>query len=222
MAVTLFSYQKGTSPMHRIPALVKIIFLLIFSIFVCYNKGQASALAFYIKNASCIFIALLIFFIASPSVKTLLALHPVLFLGFLVTLFKTFDFITFTFSKEGLIEGLLYTLRFLLTSLVASVVFKTTSSIQIKDALEQVQNCLAKILPVIKKINPALLLSLTINFIPMIFDTWNKIELAAKARSPKKRFSLFKIRIFYAEFSALFSCLLYKAEITRKALLNRS
>jgi biotin transport system permease protein len=73
-------------------------------------------------------------------------------------------------------------------------------------------------------LNPALVISLAINFIPQIFETWNRVNLAARARSvSRKRKNLHTvITTAYLELQALFSCLLYQAETTRQAVLNRS
>lgn len=98
----------------------------------------------------------------------------------------------------------------------------TTSSLQMKSALEDAQNFIAKIFPPIKKINPALIIFLAISFIPQIFQTWEKIKLAARARSCGKNKYRNFLRNTFLQFEALFSCLLFYAETKRKVLLNRS
>ena len=109
---------------------------------------------------------------------------------------------------DALAAGLLYTIRFLITAIAAQIVFETTSPLEIKESFG--------------KSNPALALALAINFIPQVFATWNQVHTAAMARTPNKKGLLRTIPIVYCEIQAFFSCLLYQAEIKRKALLNRS
>ncbi|WP_288906948.1 hypothetical protein, partial [uncultured Treponema sp.] len=57
---------------------------------------------------------------------------------------------------------------------------------------------------------------------PQIFDTWNSVHTAARARSNTGKKNLVQtMRITYQELQSLLSCLLFKAETTRKAILNR-
>lgn len=123
---------------------------------------------------------------------------------------------------NGIKFAINYTLKFLFTAFLSQVVFMTTSSLQMKSALEDAQNFIARIFPPIKKANPALIIFLAISFIPQIFQTWNKIKLAARARScDKKKYRNF-LRNIFLQFEALFSCLLFYAETKRKVLQNRS
>ena len=219
MAVKLFSYQRGNTLLHRIPALAKLIFIILFCILVCRDlQGQALVA----KDAACILLILILFFSAGHPFRSLIELWPVLVIGAFVTVCRSIDFFPLSFVKEGLFDGLRYTFNFLISSLACSLVFRTTSSLKIMDALETVQDCIAKIFPPINKLNPALLISMTISFIPMVFETWNKVALAVKAREHAGKRNHFSLRILSAQFSALFSCLLYKAETARKAILNRS
>lgn len=84
------------------------------------------------------------------------------------------------------------------------------------------QDGIAHIFPPLRKWNPALVISLAINFIPQIFDTWSSVRTAARARTLSGKKSIAQaIRILYQEIQSLISCLLFKAETTRKAILNR-
>ena len=112
----------------------------------------------------------------------------------------------------------------MLPAFSAQTVFETTSSLEIKNALENAQEKIAKILPPVKKLNPSLSLTLAINFIPEIFETWNKVHTAALARSNtgKRKNLKNSIEMLFRELQSLLSCLLFYAETKRKALLNRS
>ena len=87
-----------------------------------------------------------------------------------------------------------------MTSLFSLVIFETTSRLEILDALTCLEDKTAIIIPFVKKIRLALILSITITFIPEIFNCWNKVSLAAAARTPigkngkrKKTLSIFKL-----------------------------
>ena len=60
--------------------------------------------------------------------------------------------------------------------------------------------------------NPALVLSLAINFIPEVFATWNRVDLAVRARSDDKGKNKFSLRILGVRLTAFFLCLLERAE----------
>ena len=52
-------------------------------------------------------------------------------------------------------------------------------------------------------------------------ETWDKVHLASMARSPKKKNLVSATSILLSELEALLSCLIFKAETKRKAILNR-
>ena len=227
MAVNLFSYQTGSSILHKMNALLKVLLLTLFCIFIFLEPPailgeKASQIFLWTRTAICVFIPVLLFLLSAQKIKIVFFLWPVLLTGAFVTVFRSFDFETFSFSKQGFFSGCIYALNFFMASLASVLVFKTTSSIQIRESLLCVEDALAKVFPFVKKLNLALALSLTINFLPSVFEYWNKARLACKARSGNVKMRFFSMRIFCAQFSAMFSCLLYRAETTRRAVINRT
>lgn len=224
MAVNVFLYRRGDSVMHRIPALAKLAFLFALCAFTFKNAAAASlheilSRPVVIRTAICFCASATLFILSGAKWNSLRQLGFVFVIGAFVTLTRLIH-IPFWFDTDGFAWGVLYTLRFFITSLAAQVVFETTSSLEITAALESVQNAVAKIVPPLKKRNPALVISLAINFIPEIFNTWNKITLAANARADKK--TRRSLRVFIQETSALLSCLLHHAETKRMAVMQRS
>lgn len=221
MALSLFAYRRGNSVLHSIPPIAKLTFLFVLCIFT-YKGGMSVSwealfsLEIIVKISICFFVSLALFFLSGANWNSLKQLKFVFVIGGFVTLVKLIHF-PFWFDKDSLAYGILYTVRFFITSLAAQVIFETTSPLQIQDALELVQNGISKIIPQVKKWDPALTISLAINFIPEIFETWNKVELAINARTQKRR----KIEVMIQKFSTFFSCLLDKAETKRMAVLNR-
>lgn len=217
MAVALFSYKNRPSLLHRIPALIKILVMFSFCIF-CFRETNYEQ----IKLPACFAFSLLLFFLARGNWTTIKSLPYVFVLGAFVTVLRMFNFFPeFSFSKEGFIWGILYSARLFITAFACQIIFETTSSAQISDSLEQIENGIAKILPPAKKLHAALLISLAINFIPLVFETWDKVHLASMARSPKKKNLVAATGILLSELEALLSCLIFKAETKRKAIINR-
>lgn len=212
MDVELFSYRKGNSFFHKLSPHIKLWLELLFCVFVFLPDEYFFAINEFvsIKLAISFLICVAAFFLSGRNFAAFKPLGYVLILG------------AIAIFGNGIRFAINYTLKFLFTAFLSQVVFMTTSSLQMKSALEDAQDFIARIFPPIKKANPALIIFLAISFIPQIFQTWNKIKLAARARScDKKRYRNF-LRNILSQFEALFSCLLFYAETKRKVLLNRS
>lgn len=206
----LFAYRKGNTLLHRLNARWKILFLIILCI-VTFAGGMYETLdsvfsaALLIRTVLCLAVTITLFIMSGCSRTSFKPVKFVLIIGALMILFRVFN----QPIKDALAAGLLYTLRFLITAIAAQIIFETTSPLEIKESLG--------------KSSPALAVALAINFIPQVFATWNRVHTAAMARTPKHKKGLIRsIHIVYCEIQAFFSCLLYQAEIKRKALLNRS
>lgn len=230
MVASLFSYRKSDSCIHRINPSLKCIMYMVLSISTFSQSLSQDALYSWIKTALIFSAACVFAVLARTSFSRLKSLRFVLFLGFFVTAFRVFqlDFtggkLTAGFDFTQAEEGLLYTARFFTASLLALVFFETTSPLELQESLEYVQNSAAKIIPPLKKISPAMYLSLAISFIPQIFLSWQSIKLASQARNPsrkEKRHVIKSVRIFFLEFSALLSIMIESSVQKRRALLNR-
>lgn len=207
--MTLFAYRRGSTPLHRLNAGLKILFLIALCI-VTFAGGMYDTLdsvlksSIIIRTALCLAVTIVLFMASGHSRTSFKPVKFVLIIGAIMILFRVFN----QPMSDALAAGLLYTIRFLITAIAAQIVFETTSPLEIKESFG--------------KSNPALALALAINFIPQVFATWNQVHTAAMARTPNKKGLLRTIPIVYCEIQAFFSCLLYQAEIKRKALLNRS
>lgn len=247
MESPLFSYRKAYTLIHRIPASVKIFFQFIICIFIFagFNSKKTEMLCLTV----CGILIFTAFFLAKIPIRNLKKLRFVFLIGGLYTIFKIFApyeleslsfekfkiiskdenqqivlFSVIAFFPEKLPASLLYAFRFFLSVLSAFILFYSTSPVEIKFAFETAQEYIGKIFPPVKKLNPAAVIILAVNFIPQIFSTWKKIDLAVKARTNgkgRKNFFTF-IRILYVELTALLSCLINQAETKRKAFVNRS
>lgn len=193
----LFSYNNKKSPLHKIPALIKILFTCGFCFFVFSKFSITKILISGI-------VALFLWLLSKSGFQAFIKLKLVLILGLVFTIFKGLSlkspFFDFQLAKEGLIYGY----NFFITTFVALILFETTTMLEI-------QNDFMKI-PILNKTKFPMVLAITISFFPEIFTTWEEVSLAAKSRKNKNLVS---------QFSALISCMIQKADIKRKALLSR-
>lgn len=201
MELALFSYRRGGSPLHKAPALLKMIFLFALNFFVFWESPRTAALRCALSFAA----SASFFFLSGANWKGLLKLRFVLYIGLMVFALKIIGSPAASWADSGA-YALLYTARFFVSALAAQCVFETTTMLQMQEALR---------LP--------LVVTLAINFIPQIFSEWQKIKLAARSRtSARRRKSIFgaaSIALF--EMQALLFVMLEKAETKRKALENR-
>lgn len=201
MELALFSYRKGGSPLHKAPALLKMIFLFALNFFVFWESPRTAAL----RCALAFLASAALFFLSDANWKGLLKLRFVLYIGLMVFALKIIGTPAAAWT-DSTAYALLYTARFFVSALAAQCVFETTTMLQMQEALR---------LP--------LVVTLAINFIPQIFSEWQKIKLAARSRtSARRRKSLFgaaSLALF--EMQALLFVMLEKAETKRKALESR-
>ncbi len=220
----IFSYRNENSAVHKIPCGVKIILML----FVTLRTFSNSTLWFtnetfpryipWLRASFYFLVAVIFFFLAKTPLKSLLRLK---FLLWIALLFSSVSVLSKNYS--ALFSDLLYTFRFFVTALFSLVVFETTSRLQIMETLCSLENKICRIIPSFKKLNFAMLISITITFIPAIFSEWSKISTAAAARSnlSKKGKIKFSVSSASAQITALFLNMLQYAEEVRRAVTNR-
>jgi biotin transport system permease protein len=215
MKNNLFSYRYDTTIIHKIPAIIKIFFLCFVSIRIFSQFNPEKVIESFFQCGFYFLIGCLLFILAKTKFSSLKNLSFIFIIGFFIILLNGINFenkLNFDFKKS--LEGVLYLSRLLTTSLIALIVFDTTSVYQLENDLDKI--------PLFKKFKISQTISLTILFIPLIFRTWNKIQLASKSRNIKNKNSLIlKLQNLFQSFSTLFSCILNSAENTRKAILNR-
>lgn len=217
MALMPFAYRRGDSVLHKMNPGLKLL-LLFCLCFVAFFEWKYSLISLVLCFVFCV----LGFLFAKCTIKSLVILRFVFVIGLLVFLFTVSDF-SFSYKyfvslkKTELIKCFYYVSRFAVTSVASQIVFETTSLIQIQDFFESIENAIAKIVPSLKKMHLALILSLTINFMPLIFSTWAKIKTASAARAGKNN-----VYSLCLQLSTLLSVMIYQAENKRKAVLNRS
>ncbi|EMR06295.1 Energy-coupling factor transporter transmembrane protein EcfT [Bhargavaea cecembensis DSE10] len=176
-------YIPGDSFVHRLDPRSKLIFVFIFiaAVFLANNTvSYALLLAFTLLSilASKVRIGFLIG-----------GLKPVMFLiafTFLLHIFFTkegdllFQLGFLKIYEEGLRQGIYISIRFLVLVLMTSLLTLTTSPISITDGLEVLLNPLKKVKFPVHEL--ALMMSISLRFIPTLMDETDKILKAQLAR----------------------------------------
>jgi len=206
MAVTIssqvFKYKTIKGPLHKIPALVKLILLLPLSIF-CMSLAP-------LYLAAGIAAAAITAFLCGFTIREQLTdLKPAFYYAILMYLLSVFSNFTEVFTKMphnvfdfGILlprsEFLRITLRLVMIVQISAFLFRTTSSLEIRDCLR------------------IEIISLFISFIPEIFETWETINMAWKARAGKQGLNKIRITVFI-----LISLIMEKASLKAKAAAAR-
>ncbi|WP_029332276.1 energy-coupling factor transporter transmembrane component T family protein [Exiguobacterium oxidotolerans] len=173
----------GTSYLHRSSALAKIIFAFCFI-----------PLVFLANNAATNIFLLIFTFLALASSKlplryVLKGLRPILFLivfTFIVQLFFTregtilFEFGWLKIYSEGLRLAIIVSLRFFYLVSITTLVTLTTSPIELTDAIELLLKPFKVVRVPTHEI--ALMLSISLRFLPTLAEETEKIMKAQQAR----------------------------------------
>ena len=99
----------------------------------------------------------------------------------------------------------------------ASLMFKTSTSLELRAGIETIECAIRRWLPCKKEARFAAAVALFINFIPAVFLIWNQLKRAWLARGGKN-----SLRMFLVLIPVLFFVGLKYAFDTTRAVLNRS
>jgi len=176
-------YVPGDSPVHRMDPRAKLImiFAFVFIVFFANNIFTYILLGLY---------TFLIVFMTKLPIRFLIrGLKPVLWIilfTFFLHLIVTkegnvlLDLGFFKIYEEGLIQGIYISLRFLYLILITTILTLTTTPIEITDGMESLLGPLKKVgLPVHEL---ALMMSISLRFIPTLMEETDKILKAQMAR----------------------------------------
>ena len=206
MGLTLFSYQQGNGILYKIPSFIKILFLI--PLTILFFNIEIS-IAFIVS----ILITLLSFFLGIKIKTFFHNIKPLFFFVILLFISNTFSHLfSSTLSLKVLIpteKDIKILLQMFLTLQITSIFFTTTTSIQIKEGLEDIEIFTRKILkklPFLKKRisadpNISESVSILITFIPKLFVLWQQIDNAWKNRT--KKFNIKKISTLLVTFISL-------------------
>lgn len=199
MEYTSFSYKQGSSFLHRCPAWIKICLIPFVSISVFYLPP-------FFAIGLLVLQSLVAFFLRFTLREQLADLKAVLYYGLFVIFAKLIGVFA-TSEKFQIIELLknfitseketwLLLLKLLCVMQSASLIFKTSTSLQIRGGLEKIEKAIRRK----DKAPLAQTLSIFICFIPQVSKNWEQAVRAWKARGGKKsiRMLLVLLPVFFS------------------------
>ncbi len=212
---SIFSYKAGNSLIHKLPAWIKILTVPVLNILLFFLPVYVSVCFIIIQFTA----ASLLRFTLSEQIRDVKAV-----LYYAALLYIT-EFIGAFFSKgtDTAIKAvfsdthtLLMLIKLFCILQSSSIIFKTTTSSEIREGIGIIETALRKYLPVSKKNNFTGLLSLFICFIPEISAIWEKIKYAWYARQGKQSVKMYTVLL-----PVLFSAGIKKAYNSAKAVAAR-
>ena len=216
--MTALSYKPGNSLLHKFPAWIKIIFIPLLNVFVFKMPFYAAL--------SLLCLQLIVSLVLRFTVKEILKdLFPVIFyavilyvMNFLIQIFspdytdlKTAVINVFINSKTAV---MLLKLFCIMQS--ASIVFKTSTPLALREGCAKIESAVRKVLPVSKKNKFTNTVSFFICFIPLVFKNWNRCKRAWIGRGGKRG-----IKMYAAVFPAFFSAGIKQAYNMSRAVCAR-
>lgn len=198
MALSLFTFEHNNSPLKTVSGTVKILFFIPAIILLFYLELKAIIVLFFLS----LIVSCILGFSLLNQLKDFLPLLP-----YLIIYYITAVITNFTQSQKLAIslflpsaQIILAMFRFLVTVELANLFYKTTTTSQIKNSLEQIEmyirNCLTHFPLIGKRIqlktNISFLFTLMLIFIPHLINLWNQLELAWRARGGKTGMLMFK------------------------------
>ena len=179
---TPWSYRKGASLLHRLPAGLKLIFLLLYSLAVFFPGPTLVSFALICVIAfSLIFLS----FISRIGPISLLRGSAPLFYIVLGTFFiQGIRFSPPGFNLEGIGESIIYCGRLGVVFAAGTLFFAVTTTGEIKKSLSHLESALH-----LEHLKLGLSISLMLGFLPRFFELWEDVNLAWKSRGGKKNLS---------------------------------
>ncbi|WP_208585764.1 energy-coupling factor transporter transmembrane component T family protein [Gracilibacillus suaedae] len=190
-------YVPGNSLIHRLDPRTKLIVIFTFVIIVFFANNSWS------YGWLTLFALILVLLTRLRIGYILKGITPVWFLIFFTFILHLIitkegsvliEIAGFTIHEGGVLQGLTISLRFFLLVLVTSLLTLTTSPMEITDAIEALLGPLKKIKVPVHEL--ALMMSISLRFIPTLLDETEKISKAQASRGVDLRTGSIKDRIY--------------------------
>ncbi|MDR2923867.1 MAG: energy-coupling factor transporter transmembrane protein EcfT [Treponema sp.] len=195
-----FGYRAGKTILHRMPAGLKLVFVVVISV---YAFASVYGLAF-----SVLFLLIASAFARIPPHVLIKGSKPLVLFALCVIMLKTInteaggvttpEIIFFNLhipdlhipfiSGEGFVEGLLAAARIFVPFAAAALLFSVTTMRELRLSLALVEKNVVRIFSPRRKHIPffSLGISLMLGFIPRFFQLWDDANLACDSRSCKR------------------------------------
>lgn len=180
--ITLGQFFPGESILHRLDPRTKIISVFVLMILIFAADSAAAYIFLTLMTCAAVGVSKI------PTLTVLKALKPIswiILFTFIIHLFThngevLAEFWIFKLTDEGLIFGVLISLRLILIMIFSSLLTFTTSPIQLTDALENLLSPLKKI--GVPAHEFAMMMTIALRFIPTLLEELDKIVKAQKSR----------------------------------------
>ncbi len=211
-----FSYKSGNSFLHRVPSFLKLLFIPVINVLFFYLPVQFTVFFIIIQ-----FITALILRFSFSEIFT--DLKPVIYYALLLIcarilpqLFAKNFYIWKNLSWAQEKQTVFLLIKIMCVMQSASLVFKTSTPLELRHGIEVIETFIRKIFCLKKKNNFTNLIFLFLNFIPMVSKIWNSTKKAWIIRNGKQG-----IKMYLVLLPVLFSCSLKKAYNLSRALAIR-
>ena len=179
---TPWSYRKGNTPLHRLPAGPKLAFLLLLSV-AAFFPGPEPLGVVILAGIALILAALSLTARIAPW-QLLRGSGPLFFVILGVFLVQGIELIPPGIKLGGLKETAIFSLRIATAFSAGSLLFSVTTTSEIRRALSRLETFLH-----LKKLHLSLCISLMMGFLKGFFVIWEDLTLAWKSRGGKKNLS---------------------------------
>lgn len=186
-----FSYKAGNSFLHRCPAWAKLLFIPVINIlFLCLPIQFAAGFILFQFVIACVL---------KFSLREQFAdLKPVLYYGIFVLLMDLLTALgsgNFNFKEiyswEKQRETIFLLIKIFCVLQSAGLVFKTSTSLELREGIAVIESSIRKILHLKKKNAFTDAISLFLNFIPLVSKIWEQSKKAWFARGGKKGIGMY-------------------------------
>lgn len=181
--IPIGQFVPSDSFLHRLDARTKLLFVFLYVILIFVANDMISLCAFGVITLGAILLSKLKLSYLWRALKGMLLM--ITLIGLLQLFFiKQGDLLYswgwFKIYSEGVLRAIFVTLRLIFLIVVTSLLSLTTSPIQLTDALERLLKPLSKIKVPVHEL--ALMMSISIRYIPTLIEETDKIIKAQTAR----------------------------------------
>lgn len=212
-----FSYKAGNSFIHKMPPVLKILLIPALNILFFNLPLQFSLALIVLQFVLCCYLRFSFyqqFCDFKPVIYYAVLLYFTGFIARFLDLKNLSEAAKITFSNAATFIMLI---KLFCVIQSASIIFKTSTSLQIRDGIGQIEGAVRKLLPVSKKNKFTNVVALFVCFIPMVYKNWEQCKRAWFARQGKK-----SVKMYLTIFPVFFSVGIKQAWNSSKAILVRS
>lgn len=203
----IFTYKTISGPLHKVPALLKFLLLLPLSVFFISLSSvylTAGIIVFCVTAFLCKFTLQEQLTDLKPAFFYVVLMYVLSVFSKLIDTWNTFPYFSLIFLLTPNPDFLRISLRLALIIQLSSLLFRTTSQGELREALFAlklgIRRFLAKVFFQKKQVKTenrfSGYIALFLCFIPEIFENWALINLAWKARGGKQGFAKIKMLTF--------------------------